>query len=356
MKYFLIAADPISSSHASLLIERLQKNDVRAEIAGIGDFRLEGEDIGISTKNRTQASPKNSISNFFSDRLTYKIAKRKIVSQKPDVLIIVGLSNLNLGTAKFARKKGIRTLLIANPDVIGRLSTLNKPCRFVDRVFVTLPSDLEVVEELNVTVDFIGNPVLDLIGDFQFDSMFALDQNEVNIAVLPGEDRKEFSEAVRLTKRLAAEAPNCKFHMTSIDNSSISSFGSTKNANFRKVEKYELMRHCNVAISLSSLETLEAVVLNCPQVFASNKKLDKEREWSSLVNFVAKKEVVKELGGRKYNVHAILDEINLILKDQHYCATMLDEYQEVKNVIGHERASKKAARIIVDWLEESSSS
>ena len=121
---------------------------------------------------------------------------------------------------------------------------------------------------------------------------------------------------------------------------------------------YDLLKGANASVVTSGTATLEACLLSAPQVVVYGTswltyKVGKailNVKYISLVNLIADKEVVKEMIQADFNAKSVLAEVDQILNDHTYCGKMLAEYQEIKEKIGFEPASKRAADAVVSWL------
>ena len=353
MKYLIVALDSFSDQFSALLVQQIRRADIRAEFVGVGGIFFQEEiDELIFEYSKFSRSDERFFS-FYRKRSLLRDLNREFSTSRPDILIAVGSTRVSSKIVNTAKSKGIKACLITNRVDSGSLLESNTLLKSLDRLLLTLPVDENYSFPKHLIIEYVGHPAMDLTRKFPFKSTFQLDSNTVNVAICVPDDRTSLKGAIRVVKELASQKSEYTFWL----DESLPNVGDLpKNVNSRSSHRYELLKHCNVAVCFSSLGTLEATIFNCPTMLVSKEKLRQIDGWSCAPNLVTSTSIVKEFVGRRYAAEDVLAEVDLILKDQHYCATMLDEYQKVKNVIGHERASKKAARLIVDWLEESSSS
>ncbi len=350
MKYMIITHDESNDSYIVKLIEQIGRLDFRSEIYLAGGNQLKGETVQIVNHSYVLDSNNWSLKLF----LKTKRIKRKILSLAPEVLIFIGFSQMDQKFAILAKKNGIKTFMIflsaLDEKRIVKTVKLNE-C--FDGVLVTTPFDADSLKLKKEKIEYIGNHIFDLVKDHEFERNLAIDEKETNVAVLYDQEMNG-GKFDKVLQQLIKASPRLKFHISSNGDGSIqNSIGKLPNVHVHLDKTYNLLKHCNLSITSSGLSSLEATFLNCPQVVVNQRgfSLFKKKKQPSLVNSIAGKNVVKEL----QTSSEILDEINLILNDQHYCASMLSEYQIIKEKVGHQRASKRAAQIIVDFLESSSS-
>ncbi len=323
MKYIVVSCKG-SSRYETKLIEQLEQRDFRAEI-----LRL----------SRRDSSAFFQIHNI----------KRKLKTFEPDIVIDFESTKSGKKLLSFAQSIGIKTCIYypfnqSEAKYVGTKANLN---------LLTRPTG-KSMRPPHENYFYIGNPLYDLVKDYEFNSQFSLDENVTNVAVqldLQGLSK----ETLMLITKIVEQLDSFRFHISiegDEEHQIVRKLSKSGNVSISTGSSYDLLKHCNASITTYGVASLEAAFLNCPQIVVSSKGggfLRKIRQ-VSLVKEFAGREIVKELN----TVDQILDELNLILNDQQYCANMLAEYQILKDKIGHDRASKKAAQIIVDFLESGS--
>ncbi|MEP5612946.1 MAG: hypothetical protein ABJP45_11885 [Cyclobacteriaceae bacterium] len=354
MKYFIVSSNKHLDLLGSKIANQIASLDVRAEFL---DF--EGRIVPDEAQAGDYCSSLNgpSIWPIRSFGIVKKV-KRKVFEANPDVLILVGFDKRFVNVSRSARQAKIKTCLIAGSSMKTKVDgeNLNLLDHSSIKFLATTPVDFDFLMSKRMNADYIGNPAVELIKEHKFEDDFSLNENEVNIAVIPGSGRKQARRAKSFIYRMIQEKQNYNWQIavTSDSKEVFISFESLGNVCVTEVPKYDLFRNCNAAMVVSPNDSLESASLNCPQVYVH---LNGGRvKQASLVNQVAKKEVIKEFSGKNCKPATVLAELDLILNDQNYCAGILADYQMVKSKIGNDRASRKAAQIIVDWLEESGSS
>ena len=369
MKYFIMAGERSGDLHASKLANQLKRQDVRAEIDGFGGAYMEREGVNIIKRYSSFSfmGILEVVSNLGKIKKAFREAKKAILSSNPDVLILVDFPGMNLKLATYARRNGIKTCYYISPKIWAwRSHRIKRIKRDIDRMLVILPFEVAYYKASNYMVDYVGNPLIDSIRDYEYDQSFLLNEEDVNVAILPGSRKQEIEVSSNIIRQLGREAPEYKFHIAGVDNVDPSLYEPYKSLANTKVymdKTYEILKQSNVAIVTSGTATLEAALLNCPQVvvYKANPvcvcvvKMMVKIKWISLVNLIAQKRVVKELIQKDYTSASVLNEINLIINDPQYCAGMMADYQQLREKIGTQGASKKVADLIIEWLESSRS-
>jgi lipid-A-disaccharide synthase len=121
-----------------------------------------------------------------------------------------------------------------------------------------------------------------------------------------------------------------------------------------------LFCHSEAAIITSGTATLEAALFRVPQVvcykanpvsYAIAKQFVKVK-YISLVNLNMDKEVVKELIQDEMNQETLKNELNKIIYDKQYRGQMLENYQQLRNLLGNKGASVRVARAMKSYLTD----
>ena len=121
---------------------------------------------------------------------------------------------------------------------------------------------------------------------------------------------------------------------------------------------YELLHLSTAALVTSGTATLETALLNIPQVVCYKastvsyhiaKRLV-DLKYISLVNLIMDKEVVKELIQSNLNTQNLVNELHLILPNGKNRTTVLQHYQQLRNILGGVGASERVALDMLDKL------
>ena len=125
-------------------------------------------------------------------------------------------------------------------------------------------------------------------------------------------------------------------------------------------QTYRLLQQAQAALVTSGTATLETALFRVPQVVCYYTPIGKvisflrrhilKVKYISLVNLVANKEVVRELVADTMTVSNVRAELNALLNDASYRATMLQEYDRMIEILGPAGASHQAASKMIELL------
>lgn len=372
MKYYLIAGEASGDLHASNLMQSLCELDKDA------DFRFFGGDLmqtagGTLVRHYRDMAFMGIMPVVMNARTILRnlaFCKKDIAAYRPDAVILVDYPGFNLKIAKYVKTKlGIPVYYYISPKVWAwkkyRVKSFRK---YVDEMLCILPFEVEFFRENRYEVHYVGNPTVDAIAqrdhkDEIFAEFIAVNglENKPMIALLAGsrkqeiasnlpsmlEAMREYSEGYQL---IVAGAPG-------IDPAFYDSFiGTFPPAKVLFNQTYRILAQSDAALVTSGTATLETALLNVPQVVCYKTPTPKLTYWVfkhilhtpyiSLVNLICGREVVNELFARFFTVDNIRKELKQILHVKSYRQNMLDNYEEMRQILGGPGASNRAAAFI----------
>lgn len=368
MKYFLIAGERSGDLHGANLINQLKKQDAHADFQGIGGDKMADAGMLLHTHYEQMAFMgfwevfKNLPSILGNMRRT----KAEVKAYKPDVLILIDYAGFNLRMAAWAKKQGIRVFYYISPKVWAwNQKRALKIKQNVDRMFVILPFEKDFFARYEYAVDYVGNPLLDAVRDFQPDADFrkkhVLPENEPLVALVPGSRRQEIAGMLPVMLETAAKLPEQQFVVAGIrsaDQQLYEQLKGHKNVSIVFDQTYELLAEASAALVTSGTATLETALFEVPQVvcyrtsgisYAIAKRLIRV-PYISMVNLIADKEVVPELIQNELHEQRLTAELNAILPGGDKREEQLKQYRRLKELMGDLQPSEAAARLMYEDL------
>lgn len=372
MKYYLVAGEASGDLHASNLMQSLRELDKEV------DFRFFGGDLmqsagGTLVRHYRDMAFMGIIPVVLNAKTILRnlaFCKEDIATYHPDAVILVDYPGFNLKIAKYVKTKlGIPVYYYISPKVWAwkkyRVKSFRK---YVDEMLCILPFEVDFFRENHYRVHYVGNPTVDAIAqrDYkeetfeQFITANGLESRPV-IALLAGSRKQEIAnnlpsmlEAVKGYsdgyQLIVAGAPGID---PDFYNNFIESFPP---ARVLFNQTYRILAQSDAALVTSGTATLETALLNVPQVVCYRMPMPRLTYWVfkhilhtpyiSLVNLICGREVVKELFARFFSVDNIRTELKQILHVQTYRQNMLDNYEEMRQILGGPGASERAAAII----------
>lgn len=301
-----------------------------------------------------------------------RLLGRKLLTERPGVLILIDLPDFNLMLAAKAKKLGIPVFYYISPQIWAwRSGRVKKIKRLVDRMAVIMPFEEEFYRRRGMAVDFVGHPLLDEVKiDKSRDEFLAArnisPEGRKIVGILPGSRRKEIStmlpvfiEAGRLMQNklgpitfLLPVAPN----LTDRDLAGCGLEGCELDIRPVRGKRYDLMAACDAVMAASGTVTLELAILHVPMVvsyrvsplsYFLGRRFIKV-DYASLINLIAGREVVPELLQEDATPEKISAALAELLADPRASAVMKEELAAVVSSLGAPGASRRAAELAVE--------
>lgn len=300
-----------------------------------------------------------------------KFILQRIKQEKPDCLILVDFSGFNLRLAKEI-DKSIPTIYYVSPQVWasreGRLKTIKK---YTSKMLVLFKFEEEFYKKHGIDVDFIGHPLLDIVKPSmpkkEFFAKFRLYDFKTTIALLPGSRKQEIenilpimlktsmliSKKIKDIQFIIAKPPSIEWDIYNQNLRRV-------NLDLRIVEgkTYDCLEACDFALVASGTATLETAIMQKP--FSIIYKMNPlnyllyrpqvKMPYIGMVNIVAGKKIIPEFIQFEASPKKIATQVLKILESPSQIERIKNDLTQVKASLGESGASLRAAKIVVDFL------
>jgi lipid-A-disaccharide synthase len=372
MRYFIIAGEQSGDLHGSNLVKELFIADKNAEIFCWGGDLMESAGAILLVHYRKMAFMGFSavIMNLGALSENFKLCKQHIIEYKPDVIIFIDYPGFNLRIAEFAKNAGFKTFYYISPKLWawneGRVRKIKK---FIDRMFIIFPFEVDFYKKHGITVEYYGNPLSNEIERRislfpSKDKMFTylgIEEKPV-IALLAGSRRSEIEKGLPEMIKSINHFPEYQFVLAGVKNIPDELYSKIiHEAPVRVIKEktYEILYIADAALVTSGTATLEAALLGVPQVVCYKGDffsmiiawLLVKVKYISLVNLIMGFEVVKELVQYDLSENSLVKELKAILPGGENREKLLSDYQSLKNKLGSAGASARIAREMVAELK-----
>lgn len=373
MKYYIIAGEASGDLHGSNLVASIRQKDPGAKIRAWGGDKMRKNGANV-VKNYHDMAFMGFVEVLMNLRTILKninICKKDITEFNPDAIILIDYPGFNLKIAKWAKKKGFKVFYYISPQVWAwkrrRVYTIKK---VVDKMLCILPFEKKFYDNYDVDCQFVGHPLLDEIAKVEpVDKKKFYKANRLNpkkeiIALLPGSRKQEVSRMLTVMLEVVKMFPNYQFVVACAPSLPVSYYKKIigEKANVRLVlnRTYQLLQLSSAAVVTSGTATLETALLDVPEVvcYKANKvsyiiarHLAKVK-YICLVNLIMDRLVVKELIQDDMTANGIRDELQSLLNSSKRQKKLLEEYEELKYVLGNAGASDRAAETIISYIKK----
>lgn len=374
MKYYIIAGESSGDLHASNLMKELKKLDRNSDFRFWGGdlMKAQGGELVKHYKELDFMGFLEVILNIKTILKNIKFCKQDILNFKPDVVIFIDYPGFNLRIAEFVHKQNIKTFYYIAPQIWAwKQSRIKKIKRFVDKMFVILPFEKDFYEKHNYKVDFVGHPLIDAINaknaEPDNDADF-IDENNLDckpiIALLPGSRKQEITKILNIMTEVVDYYSDYQFVIAGVPSFTKDFYmrhSKYKNIKIVFNKTYDLLENSFAAIITSGTATLEAALLDVPEVvcyktsafsYSIAKKLVGDRiNYISIANLIMDREVIKELIQKDLTAKNIIFYLDKILNDTAKRKQMYSDFKELKKELGNGGTSQKTAELMFGYLK-----
>ncbi|MBE6336039.1 MAG: lipid-A-disaccharide synthase [Lentimicrobiaceae bacterium] len=371
MKYYIISGEASGDLHGSNLIASLRKKDNKAKIRAWGGdlMKKQGATIVKHYNELAFMGFVEVVKHLKTILNNLKFCKKDILEFAPDALILIDYPGFNIKVAKFAHKHNIKVFYYISPQVWAwkrrRVHTLKK---VVDKMLVILPFEKDFYDNYGIDAHYVGHPLLDQIKKTRtvnkklfYKNNNLIPKREV-IALLPGSRKQEVGRMLEIMLKMVDMYPNYQFIIACAPSLPLEFYKSIvgeANVKLLQNKTYELLQVASAAIVTSGTATLETALFYVPEVICYKgnpvsymiaKKLVKVK-YICLVNLIMNKPVVKELIQDDLTPENIKKELDLMLGDHKTQRRFLEDYEELKILLGNAGASDNAANIVFSTIK-----
>lgn len=371
----IIAGEVSGDLIGASLIKELRAVQPEINIFGIGGDKMIEEGMNISFHiNKLSFLGFVEVVRHLSfikkvQREILKLVKMKNIS----TAVLIDYPGFNLSIAKKLKALGLKIVYYISPQIWAwGSSRIEKIRSTIDKMLVIFPFEETLYKNNNVPVEFVGHPMLERIAVHKYLSKAELikkynldDQKEI-LLLMPGSRKHEvekiFPAEIKAAAKLSREF-NLQVVVASAQNMNTEIFrnlSSLENYTIVKENIFDFMNHSKFGIIKSGTATLEAGLHQLPMIivykttwitYLIGKNLVK-LESIGLVNILSEEKIIPELIQTEANSTSIYERSKTILADKMLYQNMKDKLSELKVKLGTEGASKRAAKIILNTLNE----
>ena len=361
----IVAGEASGDLYAAALMRALRVREPHLQVSAFGGPRVQAEGAaligsyeGLSVTGLTEALSVLRRSYAMLNRI--EAAAR---AHRPDVFIAIDFPDFNFRLLPRMRKLGIPIVYYISPQLWAwrpkRIATIQ---RYVDKMLVIFPFEREIYERVDVPVEFVGHPLIELATAdrprHEFLTAMGLDPSRPVVALLPGsrpnEIRHVLPTVVAALPRIRTAIPNVQFLLArapGLDDDLFAAAGVTTATG----QSDDVLAAADVAIVASGTATIQTALHDTPMVIvyrvspmtsAIVRRLIGLSTFG-MVNLVAGKSVAKELIQDAFTPVAVAEETIALLSSPDRAAAMRRDLLDVRTKLGGVGASERAAEAVL---------
>jgi lipid-A-disaccharide synthase len=370
----IIAGEASGDLYGACLAVELRRQEPTIRLFGMGGDRMRSE--GVETLiNADDMAVMGLVEVVAHARVIYRAYSRLkaiLLSEPPDLLILIDYQEFNQILARVAKKAGVRVFFFISPQFWAwRPGRVKKMARIVDHMAVLFPFEVAPYEREGVPVTFVGHPLLDIVHPSRERGEalrhFGLDPSRRTVGLFPGSRKSEirqlFGDIVGAAKLLNERYPGLQFILPlapSLSREDLEPVLSAAGVECLVVEAqgYDVMQVCDAAIAASGTVTLELTLMGVPMVIIYRVspftyhmgKLLVKIEHMGICNIVAGERIVPELLQDEVTSERIAREVGRMLTDEVYLNTMKRKLVHVRSLLGSGGCLQRVAEVALTML------
>lgn len=367
----IVAAENSAETHGAQILDRFNVGGAPVRFLGVGGDRFiqRGADVLIHNKELAVVGIIEVLAHLLKLKRIMDFLVKTALENKVDAALLIDYPDFNIRLAARLKKAGIPVYYFISPTVwawrYGRVKLLR---RFVSHMFIIFPFEIPIYEKEKIPFTYTGHPLVPHINTTLSREAFRQERriapDRFLIALLPGSRTSEVDfllpvmlEAMTLARReLDPELMLLK--ADGIDDEHIRRLLAEWNLKVTVLPQssgYNLIAASDAVITSCGTSNLEIAMLGTPftAVYQVNKlsyflgKPFVKINRYSIVNILARKEVIRELIQREFTPENVAAETLRLLRDQEAREAMKREFQALRAGL---TLADSAADIIYDKI------
>ncbi len=376
----IIAGEESSCKYAIKVMTYLKKNKTDLDFWGIGNKEMEG--LGFSRLAKSEDLAVMGLFEILKNQKKIRAAFSEVLKQceirKPKVALLLDYGGFNLKLAGVLKSKGIKVVYYIPPKIwVWRKNRVFKIKKFVDKVLVVHPFEVDFYKNYGVEATYVGHPLLEEFYHYKsnssslepFKKKLGLDSS-LNLGLMPGSRDSEVERLLNLFLDTAAlvyeKKPNINVTVLVAPGYEIEDFKARLNKNYEfpihfvKEDSWKMIDLCDYLITASGTATLQVGLLKKPQivVYRMNplsaflaKIIVTGIKYFGLINLILNEQICPEYFQQNAKPEPMSQNIlDLIINKDNLKTEMLAKYDRLEEQLKGPGAAKMVSESILSFL------
>jgi lipid-A-disaccharide synthase len=372
----IVAGERSGDIYGAGLARALQARLPGLEVFGCGGdaLRQAGADTVVDAHQLSLAGITEIISGIPRVYRAFHRLLAEVDRRKPQLAILIDFPDFNLRMARQLKKRKVPVVYFVSPQVWAwRKRRVQKLKARIAKMIVIFDFEEEIYRRAGVPVEYVGHPLVDMVRPHltreQFFAKVGLDASVPTVALLPGSRKQEVTAnlpvmldaATRLTLHhqlqfIVAVAPTIDPGW--VETTRLECYVGRATVRAAVHATYDALQHADVAVVASGTATLEAALRERPMVVVYRVspitwlvgKFLVNVPFYSMVNILAKKEIVPELMQHDFSAANVAARVEYLLEHPEACEAMIQGFRALRPRLGPGGAIERAADAVVRLL------
>ncbi|MES2768707.1 MAG: lipid-A-disaccharide synthase [Bdellovibrionota bacterium] len=379
LNILIIAAEASSTHYAEKLLKSWKDMGYEVNAFGIGSQKM--EEMGFERFGKSEELAVMGIQEVLGvfDKIWYVFHKLidEAKKRKPDCVLLLDYPDFNLRIAKKLKKAGFKIFYYISPQIwawrTGRVHFIKK---YIDKVLVLFPFEVDFYKKYGVDVEFVGHPLLDDIRPELFDKKYQTDlkqrygikADQKVLGLMPGSRNFELNHhlpvQLEAAEILRQKIPNLSVMLFVAPNKTIDQVKEkipklSIPLIFVQRDPFEMVSMADYVICASGTATLTVGLMEKPMVIMYiMKKLTvffgqfimKRPKFFGMSNLIPDKMISKEFFQEEATGQNIAAEAYRVLSNPAVYDAEVANLKELKTKLGSKGANKRVAESVLKFL------
>lgn len=369
----VIAGEDSGDMHAADVIRSLKAMRPELKVWGIGGdkLRAEGMELLHDTREMDVLGIVEVLKRYPFFKRTFNEVLAEADQRKPDAALLVDYPGFNLRLARELKKRDVKVLYYVCPQVWAwNRGRIPKMAQIIDRLMVIFPFEVDVFKDVDLTVDFVGHPMVDELRAFRTKEPEPLPWNgKKKIALLPGSRTQEIihilPRLLEAAQLMETSRPDMSFlipvperRLALVETVLQKAKKAPRNVSVLTGRAREVLKQADAAFVASGTATLEAALLRCPTVlvycgsflnYLTVRALIRI-PWLGIANIVSGREIMPERLQQHMRPIELVATIDPLMNDTPARAAMIENFQTLEKMLGAGSPAGRVASIIAEEL------
>lgn len=379
LNILIIAAEASSTHYAEKLLAAWKDMGYEVNAFGIGSQKM--EEMGFERFGKSEELAVMGIQEVLGvfDKIWNVFHKLidEAKKRKPDVVLLLDYPDFNLRIAKKLKKAGFKIFYYISPQIwawrTGRVHFIKK---YIDKVLVLFPFEVDFYKKYDVDVEFVGHPLLDDIRPELFDKKYQTDlkqrygvkADQKVLGLMPGSRTFELNHHIPVqleaAEILRKKIPNLAVMLFVAPNKTVDQVKEKISklnipVIFVQRDPFEMVSMADYVFCASGTATLTVGLMEKPMIIMYiMKKLTvffgqfvmKRPKFFGMSNLIPDKMISREFFQEEANAQAIADEAYKVLSNPELYSKQVNELKELKTMLGSSGANRRVAESVLKFL------
>ncbi|HPO11870.1 MAG TPA: lipid-A-disaccharide synthase [Candidatus Hydrogenedentes bacterium] len=366
-RIFFVAGERSGDTHGASLIRALRALDPSLQCEGLGGQLMAEAGMALRQDLAGQAIM------GFAEVIKRLLPLRRLLldtieylrAARPDAVVLIDYPGMNIRIAKAAHALGIPVVYYISPQVWAwKKNRIHTLARVVNKMLVILPFEEALFRNVGMDCTYVGHPLLDHLETRPASNETSED---LVIGLLPGSREQEIARLMHpmlaVAEGIRACYPHARFIAPCVNEERAQQVRAVIKdfpMEVRVDVMHDVLAKARFCLVASGTATLETALFNVPMIITY--KVGMLNYWLArwfirgithigIVNILMGRGIVPEFLQQDAVPEKMLPKALELIGDTPARRTMLDDFAELRHLLGDTGASDRAAREILALLK-----